>query len=163
MTKPPEQIWAVFAEGSETPDGVPELFAACVQEELIALEEWYGSPVFPYIRADLVDAKDALIADLSEEIEDMEKEVNAPCPAPRMADEIDRLRKQLKATLDREAETHRRHDAKLDAKDARIVELEAKLTKAQNVLELLSTNVKCSWVKAVCLEAIEDIKGEKEE
>ena len=53
--------------------------------------------------------------------------------APAMADEIERLRKQLKDTLDREAETHRRHDAKLDAKDACIAELEDKLGKAQGV------------------------------
>ena len=58
-----------------------------------------------------------------------ENEANAPfvAAAPAMADEIDRLRKQLKATLEREAETHRRHDQKLDAKDAHIAELEAAL------------------------------------
>ena len=55
-----------------------------------------------YVRADLVDAS-------------------------AMADQIDRLRKQLKDTLNREAETQRRHDAKLDAKDARIAELGAAL------------------------------------
>lgn len=55
--------------------------------------------------------------------------------APAMADEIDRLRKQLKDTLDREAETHRRHDAKLDAKDACIAELESLLTKFADAIE----------------------------
>ena len=62
--------------------------------------------------------------------------------APAMADEIDRLRKQLKATLEREAETHRRHDQKLDAKDARIAELEARVADLQtgqdNLIEALT-------------------------
>lgn len=64
--------------------------------------------------------------------------------APAMADEIDRLRKQLKDTLDREAETHRRHDKKLDAKDARIAELEAvvkKLWRRQDSLDTFDAAV----------------------
>ena len=40
--------------------------------------------------------------------------------------ERDTLQAKLKTVLDREADTHRRHDAKVDALEARITELEAK-------------------------------------
>ena len=80
------------------------------------------------------------------------------------ATRIAELEASLFATVQREAETHRRHDAKLDAKDARIAELEVKLAKARD--DALEEAAEAAWewrfTGGCCLlKVIRRLKGEQ--
>ena len=49
----PERIWVVYAEGSESRDELPEVFAALEEWELEKLAKCYESPAVPFLPADL--------------------------------------------------------------------------------------------------------------
>ena len=55
MNNAPERIWAVYAEGSESRDELPEVFASEAVEDLYALERCYETTAKEYIRRDIVD------------------------------------------------------------------------------------------------------------
>ena len=52
-TQTPERIWVVYAEGSESRDELPEVFAALEEWELEKLAKCYESPAVPFVPADL--------------------------------------------------------------------------------------------------------------
>ena len=67
------------------------------------------------------------LRDLAEEWHEMCDDIHEPLT--KAADRIEDLKAQLKTVLDREAETHRRHDAKINAQAAEIERLREAGTK----------------------------------
>lgn len=69
-TQTPERIWVVYAEGSESRDELPEVFAALEEWELEKLAKCYESPAVPFIpfklHAAVVAERDQLKAKLTE-------------------------------------------------------------------------------------------------